>query len=368
MFKPSILSRRTMVILAVVSLALYYFSENTRVEIKTDYYDEKVEASALMLEALETVKQSRAAEGVFPEELGDPLAIALVGQSFSLITTTEGILSSKYTALNPNFAAVVVDLLKQADVEKGDRIAVGLTGSFPGLNLALYSAAKALELEPVIITSLGASSWGANQEDFTWLDIEALLREKGLFDYKSVAATIGGGGDVGIGLSQLGRQLLRDAAARNDVPLIEEETLQDQIQRRLQVYGDMDQYQAYVNIGGGIASLGHEANAELIGPGYHRRLEPKNYPGQGVINKFGRQTSIIQLERVDLLAREYDMPIAPNPLPPVGVGPVFSEIRYDLRVTAVSLIIIVIMLAVVFRVDRKVFRIADEGRDPDELL
>lgn len=357
-----------MIALALIALALYYWSETSRVKIEADFHAEKVAASRQMLEAMKVIKENRAAQGVFPSELGDPLAMILVGQSHSLITTTEGILSAKHTVLNPNFAAVLVDLLKQADAQSGDKIAVGMTGSFPGLNLALLSACKVLNLEPVIISSLGASSWGANQEDFTWLDIDKILLDEGIFTYKSIAATIGGGDDIGTGLSQKGLQLLSAAAKRNEVPLILTDRLQTQITRRMELYGNPKGYKAYVNIGGGIASLGHTANTDLIEPGFHHRLVPKNYPGLGVINKFGKETAVIQLEKIDELRRRYDLPLAPNPLPPIGVGKVFSETRYNLKVTTASLVIIALLLAGVFRLDKRIFRFADKGTDPDQLL
>ncbi len=69
-----------------------------------------------------------------------------------------------------------------------------------------------------------------------------------------------------------------------------------------------------------------------------------------------------------MLRHQYDLPLAPNPLPPVGVGKVFSEVRYDLRVTSGSLIVIVLLLAGVFRLDKKIFRFAEKGADPDQLI
>ena len=41
--------------------------------------------------------------------------------------------------------------------------------------MAVLSALKAIEAYPVTITSVGASQWGANQVDFTWLDMEKIL-------------------------------------------------------------------------------------------------------------------------------------------------------------------------------------------------
>ena len=368
MFRPSIKSRRTLIILALVSLLLYYVSEKSRIEVKNSHFEEKIEAANVMKDAFQVIRDHRAAKGVFDAKLSDPLVATLVGQKYSLITTEEGLLSSKLTSLNPNFAAVIVDMLMQAGAGKGDKIAIAASGSFPGLNLAVLSACKVLELEPVQITSMGSSSWGANEEDFTWLDMEKVLRDAEIFNYKTVAATYGGGNDAGLGLSQMGRNLLSEDAARNEIPLLEADDLQQIITQRLEIYGDIKQYKAYINIGGGIASLGHPANADIIDPGYNHRLMPKNYPGIGVINHFGASVPVIQLANIDRLRRMYDLPMAPNPLPHIGEGTVFVSEKYDLRVTYASLVIIVLMLAVVFRLDRMVFKLSDQGTDPDSLI
>jgi len=353
--------------MAVIALILYYISENSRIEVKSIYYDQKIAASEKMLEALKVIRDHRAALGVFPEELGDPLVTIMIGEKYSQITTEEGLLSSKLTALNPNFAAAIMEMLEQAGAQKGDKVAIGATGSFPGLNLAVYSACDVLGVELVQISSLGSSSWGANSENFTWLDMETVLREKGIFKFKSVAASIGGGNDIGIGLSQHGRDLLRAAAKRNSIPLIEEPDLLSSINKRMEIYGDIKNYKAYINIGGGIASLGHQWNSEIIEPGLNHRLPLKNYPGIGVINLFGTDIAVIHLEKMEKLIAKYSLPLAPNPLPPVGIGRVFMESRYDLRITIASLVIIALMLAAIFRLDKKLFKFSQEGSDPETL-
>ena len=368
MFRPSSKSRPTLIFLAIISLLLYYVSEKSRIMVKNSFFEEKIESAQVMKGALQIIKDHRAAKGVFDSRLSDPLVATMVGQKYSLITTEEGLLASKLTALNPNFAAVIVDMLMQAGVQEGDKIAIGASGSFPGLNLAVLSACKVLCLKPVQITSMGSSSWGANEEDFTWLDMERVLRDSEIFTYKSFASTFGGGNDAGFGLSQLGRNLLSEAADRNEIPLIESADLGQNIDKRMEIYGDIKQYKAYINIGGGIASLGHPANADIIDPGYNHRLMPKNYPGMGVINHFGSQIPVLQLSNIDRLRRMYDLPLAPNPLPQIGEGTVFVKEQYDLRVTYASLVIIVLLLAVVFRLDKKVFKFSDQGSDPDALV
>jgi poly-gamma-glutamate system protein len=53
------------------------------------------------------------------------------------LTTDAGNLEAKQTAINPNWAAVIVDLLQQANVKERDPVAVSFSGSFPALNIAV---------------------------------------------------------------------------------------------------------------------------------------------------------------------------------------------------------------------------------------
>ena len=66
-------------------------------------------------------------------------------------------------------------------------VAVGLSGSFPAMNVAVYSALYELGVEPIIISSTAASQWGANDPNFTWLDMEAVLRKADVFPVECVA-------------------------------------------------------------------------------------------------------------------------------------------------------------------------------------
>jgi poly-gamma-glutamate system protein len=111
-------------------------------------------------------------KSVFVDVVNDPNETALIGQDITPITTDRGYIEAKLTSTNPNFAAVVVDMLKESELEKNDVVAVAFTGSFPGLNIAVHSALQTLKLKPIIITSVGASNWGANDPYYTWLDME----------------------------------------------------------------------------------------------------------------------------------------------------------------------------------------------------
>lgn len=52
----------------------------------------------------------------------------------------------KRAAINPNLAAVFVEESSKMKLMPGDYIAVGITGSNPAVNIALYSAIQVMEL------------------------------------------------------------------------------------------------------------------------------------------------------------------------------------------------------------------------------
>jgi poly-gamma-glutamate system protein len=124
------------------------------------------------------------------------------------VTSNTGSLPAKQTSINPNFAAVVVQLLKRAGLEEGDVVAIGFSGSFPALNVAVMAAVSVLGLKPIIISSNAASQWGANDPDFLWIDWERTLAAKHIFNFRSVAASIGGIEDRGLGMTPEGRRTI----------------------------------------------------------------------------------------------------------------------------------------------------------------
>jgi len=371
-YRPSMRSHRTLIVLTVVSLVMYLWANSSRVVRRTDHYEEKIEASRWMQTAMDTLRDVQFPRGLFIDDVNDPNLSAMIGQQFSPITTETGDLEAKWTALNPNMAAIMVGYLLKLNLQPGDIIAVGMSGSLPGMNLALYAACQALDLYPIVITSAGASSWGANDPLFTWLDMESILLERGILRHGSAAASLGGGEDLGRQLSPEGRRLLREAIQRNHQILIEEPMLERSVERRIAIYDSLSGGSAiklYVNIGGGIASLGHSRNSTLIGDGLSEILPNVNYPRRGVMHQFNsRGIPALNLVNVAQIAREHDLPRSPNPLPAPGTGRLFSEIRYNLWVTAVALIVTMATLIIVVLFDRRAMRLDRPGVDPDTLM
>lgn len=371
-FRPSMRSQRTLLILTIVSVGMYLWANSSRVTKVTDFFEEKYNAAVLMRTAMDSLRSYQFPRGMFIDDVNDPNASALIGQQFSPITTETGDLEAKWTALNPNMAAVVTQYLLEAGLKKGDTVVAGVSGSLPGMNLALYTAAEALELDLVVISSVGASSWGANDPYYTWIDMERILNEKGVISTRSIAASIGGGEDLGRQLSPEGRNLIRQAIERNHLQLIEERILEESVNKRVKVFEDHlggKQPSLYVNVGGAIASIGHSRNSYLIGQGYKELLPNINYPRHGVIHVMNdKGIPILNLTNIVQIAEEYSLPRSPNPLPEPGIGALFQEERYNLIICAIALIVVIITMVVVLMFDSRLQRLNRPGSDPDTLM
>ena len=144
--------RGTLVGLAVVSLAAFALAERSQTQVHTANYRLKVQAVETMIRAERALYAAREAAGLPIDQANDPSSSGIIGPEFSLITTDRGAHAAKLLAADPNFAAAVLEMLRRAGLRRGDVLAVGVTGSLPGLNLAVYSACRTLELKPIIIS------------------------------------------------------------------------------------------------------------------------------------------------------------------------------------------------------------------------
>ncbi|HPR18666.1 MAG TPA: poly-gamma-glutamate system protein [Candidatus Cloacimonadota bacterium] len=364
MFIPSAKSNLSLLTLFIVSIGLFIWVDSSRVFVSEKYYEEKLAAANLMQKAENTIKEYRAAQDIYIDEVNDPNQTALIGDKQSLIVTDRGNLTAKLTSLNPNFAAAVVELFKEAKLKKGDKIALNCTGSFPAVNIAVMSAAQALGLDLVICSSVGASMFGATDPDFTWLDMERLLNEKGIFEYKSICASLGGGRDLGRGLNVLGREKIVEAVERNNVTLVHEESLEKNISKKMELFAQAageKPYELYINVGGGLSSLGNSINGQLLSPGYHRYINLKNIPLKGTMFLFAEQgIPVIHLLDIGKFARNYDLPVAPDPIPEPGTGSMFKAEIYNVTNAYISLAILVILIVIVILFDHKQLKLKDD--------
>ena len=361
--KPSYI---ILVFLALLALMLFFLAEKSQTPRKSEYYSEKIQAAQLAKKAQETIKQEINRRGLVIDVRNDPNLTGLIGPQYSLITTDRSNIRDKLITTNPNLAAELVALMHRAQLKSGDPIAVMFTGSLPGANIAVLAACKVLGIKPIIITSVGSSSYGANYEDFTWLDMEDVLVKGGLWEFKSTAASLGGSDDQGRGLSPEGRILLENAIKRSGAEFInssdakpDESTLDLNINKRIKIFDNKRndlKYKAVINVGGGLAAVGSTQNARLIPPGFSASLKGREFPAKGALNILAsRRIPVIHLLDMTSFADRHGLPIEITPEPEIGKGPVFVKEQYSVVSTTIYTIILLAVLIAAVRLDLRYY-------------
>jgi poly-gamma-glutamate system protein len=362
------ISRVMYVLAMLIAVGALVTAEAFQETLIQPHFEEKLEAARLMQRGMEAIRHHRVRR-IGPIDLeADPTNSGLLGLSSSLTTTNTGSLEAKRTTLNPNWAAVVVELLHEAGVERGGTIAIGVSGSFPALNLAAFSAAHVLDLDAIVITSVGASSWGANVPTLTWLDMERVLADAGVLPIRSIAASLGGTRDRAIGMQKNGRKRLRDAIESAGVPFLATETDLDSIERRMALYRERAagrRIQAYVNVGGSLASIGPKTVKRLYAPGLNLRLDPHALAVDSVMKRFLRDgVPVVNLSKIVPLAEIYGLPLEPVALPQPGEGLVFERREYNRWLVAGLLAFLAVSLWALLRLDvgSRMSALAGRGR------
>lgn len=373
MYRPSLKSGWSLIILFLLAVGLFVWAQSSYVQIKTDNYEEKVDAANRMQSYMDSLRVYLQQVGYEFDTIDDPWHTGLIGTRLSSITTDRGLLSDKQAALNPNLAAIFIEEFKKQKLEPGDHIAIGITGSNPAVNLALYAAISTMQLKPSIITAVSSASYGANREDFTWLDIEGILKKKKLIDFGTSYASLGGKDDLAIGLSDNGISKLRDAMVRNGVPLLMGSTLEENVSLREAAYKELlpagMRYRLFVNIGGGLGNVGSEPNARLIPEGLNNKLAEKQFEKEGVMMVMARQNvPVLHIRRIQRWAKKYEISSQPNKILAPGEGPAFSKRKHNVTIASVCLGILVAAIVVVIIFDRHDRRFMANIVDPDEEI
>ncbi len=320
------------VVILVVGLLLV---EQTKSIQPTPYYEEQIEAAQLMKKCLETLREERLKRGIPLDLELDPNQTAIIGREYSPLTTTLGNLEAKRTSTNPAFAALLVKYFKEANLKKGDVIAVGASGSFPGLIIATLSAAKVLELEPLLIYSIGSSEYGANIPEFTFVQMLDSLNKEGILPYRLLAISLGGEGDRAEGMFYSDSpEIMKKIAQDSGVTFIELDSIEENIKYRRQLYEEAAggrPIKAFVNIGGATPNYGNTPASITYPNGLViNGLKIPDHPERGLIFEYQELgVPVIHLLNIRDLAVKNGLPIDPVPLPEIGEEGVYRQTVYN---------------------------------------
>jgi poly-gamma-glutamate system protein len=286
-------------------------------------------AARIMAEASSAIRDCRSARKTEENREDDANRTGLIGLRYSSITTTLGDLGAKRTTTNPNLAALLVKLLADAGAKRGEAIAIGASGSFPALVLATLSAAKAMGLRPILISSLGASQWGANDPAFTYLEMEDCVVEKGILSYRAAAVSLGGDQDRASELAPEAAAFLRTRAEASGARVIDTADLAENVRERMELYrqgASGERLAAFVNIGGTWANLGTDPAVLALRPGLDRISSVPEPSRRGVLFEMARKgIPVIHLLNIKDLVVRYGLPWDPVPLPAVGEGDLYQQ-------------------------------------------
>ena len=308
-----------MLLLALIMGLLWYFSGSSSLTEEETLLWRKVRS------AQDALYAERTESGFEPPAEIDPWKTGFPGVEWSGITTTLGPLEAKRTAADPLWSVHALRTFRRLGLKAGDRVAVFSSSSFPGLVFSLLSAAESLDLSVLWVHSLGSSTWGANVAEFPWPEIALTLREKGFLSLKADRYTLGGGGEMGRGMSPEGRDLLRKAAVHEGVPLLEGNSLSEIIEEKTALLKDFSP-RLVITVGGSAATFGG-GEEEFPSGGYYLPEEKDKYSGEGVFqNALEEGIPVLHFLNLRALAREAGIPYDGRPVPRFssGGGPLLS--------------------------------------------
>ncbi len=345
-WRPSQISSGALIVLAMISLAGMVMVETMRrQDTKADYG--KMAAAAQQTEqAMEFLGDRRRRIQRVDADV-DPQESGLIGLASSPVTSLSGHLPAKQTTINPNWAAVIFRMLREAGVSEGEVVAVAVSGSFPALNIATYAAIEQLGARPVVILSGSASQWGANVPGLTWVDMSRELRKAGFTKIHEVAASLGGAQDRGIGISERGREIIRGAIERSELQLLLPSSLDEAVTKRIGIYSRFAEGQpirAYINIGGGSASTGPASIDQYFESGVIRSAQPKAFAVESVMGHFLKEdVPVLNISGIATLARRYGLPVAPKMEQAIGSGGVYNTVSYRRWLAAFWVVLILLL-------------------------
>jgi poly-gamma-glutamate system protein len=277
-------------------------------------------ARSLMARAEDSIRNAKLDVGIWPDAGVGHDPSGLIGTELTPLVTTLGSLEAKRLATSPQWARTLTFRLRQHGIDRGSVVVAGFSGSFPGLNLAVIAACEALEADLAAISSVTASTWGANQPGFTWPEIEARLVHAGIIRRASVAVSLGGSRDMALDLDPGGRDLaesILDSTARTlEVAVLRPANLERAMVERMALYRRYARGRPialYVNVGGTDVSLGRSDTVLRLKNGFLPGVGFDTSPDRGLIARFAEQgIPILMLLNVRDLALRWQVPAVPR--------------------------------------------------------
>lgn len=332
--KPTI-PRKFAVLACLLALVGLTLVQSTATKEKHPLYERQVLAAQIMEQSLDIIKAAKLERGLPIDRELDPNETGIIGQEFTMITTSIGNLEAKRTSTSPSFAALLVRLFYEAGLEPGASVAIGASGSFPGLIVATLAACEAMDLEPLLFYSVGASMYGANIPEFTFIDMLDALHGRDMLPYEILAVSLGSDNDRGDGMFfPDSQETMMEIARSTGAPFIFAENNAQSIKERLALYSEYSNQclpDLFVNIGGASPNMGNTNASLQIPPGLVTKLPVQtDDPQRGLILEYLELgVPVIHLLNIRDLALKSGILIDPMPLPIIGSEDVYYVTKHN---------------------------------------
>lgn len=321
--------RQLIAVLCAAVVLLYttaWMAASRAQERPTQYYDIQVRATRQLEQCFAAVKGYKQELGIAmsPE---DRHQTGILGPSYSEITTTLGAPEAKRTTAWPDMAALCVRLLHEAGVRPGDTVGAGLSGSFPGMNLALVAACESMGVRLICIPSVGASTYGANDPELTFPEMLFRLEQDGLIRTQIPAVTMGGNKDIGTDMEPGTAQQIRERLKELGLNLVEQPDFLKNIAWREELYADLGPISCFVAVGGNVTSLGRGEVGISLGQGVLRSGQPvRPDESSGLVQRYqAKGLPVINLLNIKRLVADYGLPYDPAEWPEIGQSAVYYQ-------------------------------------------
>jgi len=312
---------------------MVYWAVNSYEREPTYGFDMKKKTVDIMVDSIELLRSAFIAKGINSGEDSLSFGSFLIGPDSSIIKTTSGSFISKQTTLNPDFGAMITEMLIELEIEKGNKVALSYTGSYPGANLAVLSALETMDVSAVIISSCGSSQYGATHPEFTWIDMEKHLVSQDVYSNSSTLSSIGGGFDLGTQLKTQGKKICESSIYNNKIELLNIENPHNNIQKRMDHFllSGRDDISLFINVGGGVYSSGDSLQRSNTPAGI---IYPGDIDGNSngtVIERFlDMDIPVININHINILSEWYELPYPPKRNYRYGTGSLFySQKQYN---------------------------------------
>jgi len=362
------MKKRTKIILIIwcfliLLLVLLTFTFTSTDKVSSPIYDKMIEASELAKEAMDGIKQYKIENGIEISE-EDFLQTGMIGSGKkTTITSTEGVLEAKRTTCNPEWAGLIVKVFAQNGIKEGDQVAMVFSGSFPALNICIMAACQTMNIDTCIMASIGASYYGANQIDCTFLDMSVYLYNQGIFNKKIDYISMGGADDIGYNFRKEDEvNEIKKRINNSGVTFLYEEDYKKNIDNRLDIILEKTpNCKLFINCGGTVVSFGNGLNT-FTESGYFNgnkrsatlnEVKNRKNENEGLIQcirKLG--IDVFSLKTIKDLSEIYGLPYDPSSMPEIGSSDCFYKNKYSYAFPIIG-IVLSLIFGVYFYLERK---------------